>query len=38
MQKYEPYQIWKLVSPDSIVLNGLHKGQVGGLPEPNDIE
>ena len=37
-KKSEQYQVWKLVSPGSVVLNRLRKVQVGRLPEPNDIE
>ncbi len=35
--KSEQYQVWKLVFPDSVVLNRLRKVQVGRLPEPHDI-
>ncbi|CAF4269883.1 unnamed protein product, partial [Rotaria magnacalcarata] len=37
-RKCEQYQVWKLVSPGSVVLNRLRKVQVGRLPEPNDNE
>jgi hypothetical protein len=37
-KKSEQYQVWKLVSPGSVVLNRLRKVQVRRLPEPNDIE
>jgi hypothetical protein len=37
-KKSEKYQVWKLVSPGSVVLNRLRKVQVGRLPEPCDIE
>ena len=33
----EQYQVWKLVSPDSAVLNHLRKIQVERLPEQSDI-
>jgi hypothetical protein len=35
--KSEQYQVWKLVSTDSVALNRLRKVQVGRLPEPHDI-
>ena len=37
LKKSEQYQVWKLVSPGSVVLNRLRKLQVPRLPEPNDI-
>jgi len=37
-KKSEQYQVWKLVSPGSVVLNRLRKVQVRRLPEPDDIE
>ena len=37
-KKSEQHQVWKLVSPGSVLLNRLRKVQVGRLPEPNDIE
>ncbi len=36
-KKSEQYQVWKLVSPGSVVLNRLRKVQVGRLHEPHDI-
>jgi hypothetical protein len=36
-KKSEQYQVWKLVSPGSVVLNRLRKLQVPRLPEPDDI-
>ena len=36
-KKSEQYQVWKLVSPDSAVLNHLCKIQVERLPEQSDI-
>jgi hypothetical protein len=36
--KSEQYQVWKLVSLGSVVLNRLRKVQVGRLSEPHDIE
>jgi hypothetical protein len=38
IKKSEQYQVWKLVSPGSVVLNRLRKVQVRRLPEPDDIE
>ncbi len=38
IKKSEQYQVWKLVSPGSVVLNRLRKAQIGKLPEPDDIE
>ncbi|CAF5041851.1 unnamed protein product [Rotaria sp. Silwood1] len=37
-KKSEQYQVWKLVSPGSIVLNRLRKVKLVRLPEPNDVE
>ena len=36
-KKSKQYQVWKLVSPDSAVLNHLRKIQVERLPEQSDI-
>ena len=37
-KKSEPYLVWKLASPGSVVPNRLCKLQLGRLPELNDIE
>ena len=38
IKENEQYQVWKLVSPGSVILNHLREVQVGRSPEPNDIE
>lgn len=38
LQKSEEYQVWKLVSPGSVVLNHLRKVKLARLPKPNDVE
>ncbi|CAF5065028.1 unnamed protein product [Rotaria sp. Silwood1] len=37
-KKSEQYQVWKFVSPGSVVLNRLRKVKLARSREPNDIE